>query len=183
LTYQGERYANGHVCEILTFGLGSSFVVLRVWFFGADFTDFTVFLLFIQPEFSHPSPRFITKTAVVRSDRRLRAANRPLIKSSRQIAMTRNPHKSAKIDLILSLPIYDVSMSFGRKYELSIIKDAIASDRAELGIVHGRRRIGKSPLLMKATSRKGDLHFEALQNVSLKKQIDHFLYQLAEQVC
>ena len=72
-------------------------------------------------------------------------------------------------------------MFFGRKYELSIIKDAIASNRAELGIVYGRRRIGKSSLLMKAVSRKGDLYFEALQNVSLKKQIDHFLYQLAEQ--
>jgi len=35
-------------------------------------------------------------------------------------------------------------MFFGRKYELSIIKDAIASNRAELGIIYGRRRIGKS---------------------------------------
>ena len=60
-------------------------------------------------------------------------------------------------------------------------EEAIASNRAELGIVYGRRRIGKSSLLMKAVSRKGDLYFEALQNVSLKKQIDHFLYQLAEQ--
>ncbi|RZB35063.1 MAG: hypothetical protein SRB1_00831 [Desulfobacteraceae bacterium Eth-SRB1] len=44
-------------------------------------------------------------------------------------------------------------MFFGRKYELNIIKDAIASNRAELGIVYGRRRIGKSSLLMKAMSR------------------------------
>ena len=72
-------------------------------------------------------------------------------------------------------------MFVGRKYELRILRDAIASRRAELGIVYGRRRIGKSTLLMKAMSRKGDLFFEALQNVPQKKQIDHFLLQLAEQ--
>ena len=37
----------------------------------------------------------------------------------------------------LSLPIYNASMFFGRKYELSTIKGAIASNRAELGIVYG----------------------------------------------
>ena len=72
-------------------------------------------------------------------------------------------------------------MFYGRKYELGIIKTAIASNRAELGIVYGRRRIGKSTLLMQSVTRKGDLYFEALQNVSLKKQIDHFLRQLADQ--
>jgi len=59
---------------------------------------------------------------------------------------------------ILSLPIYDASMFFGRKYELSIIKDAIASKRAELGIVYGRRRIGKSSLLMKALKKPWSYH-------------------------
>lgn len=37
-------------------------------------------------------------------------------------------------------------MFYGRKYELGIIKTAIASNRAELGIVYGRRRIAKSTL-------------------------------------
>ncbi len=72
-------------------------------------------------------------------------------------------------------------MFIGRKYELRMIKNAITSSRAELGIVYGRRRIGKSSLLMEVGSRKGDLYFEALQNVPQKKQIDHFLYQLATQ--
>jgi len=54
-------------------------------------------------------------------------------------------------------------MFYGRKYELNLIKDAIASSRAELGIVYGRRRIGKSTLLSRAGTRKGDLYFECLQ--------------------
>ena len=47
------------------------------------------------------------------------------------------------------------------------IKDAIALKRAELDIVYGRRRIGKNTIIVNAVSRKGDLYFETLQNVSL----------------
>jgi len=45
-------------------------------------------------------------------------------------------------------------MFYGRTYELTIIKKAIASKRAELGIVYGKRRIGKSSLLLKRISHK-----------------------------
>ena len=72
-------------------------------------------------------------------------------------------------------------MFYGREYELNIIKSAIASNRAELGIVYGRRRVGKSTLLEKARRRTGNLYFEGLQRASQKKQIDHFMRQLAEQ--
>ena len=72
-------------------------------------------------------------------------------------------------------------MFIGRKYELKIIEQAIVSKRAELGIVYGRRRIGKSTLLKKAAPKKNTLYFEALQGVSLKKQIEHFTYQLSKQ--
>ena len=72
-------------------------------------------------------------------------------------------------------------MFYGRKYELDIIESAIASNRAELGIVYGRRRIGKSTLLSKLRTRKGDLYFECLAKVSRPRQIDHFLQQLADQ--
>jgi hypothetical protein len=61
-------------------------------------------------------------------------------------------------------------MFIGRKYELKIIEQAIVSKRAELGIVYGRRRIGKSTLLKQAAPKKSTLYFEALQGVSLKKQ-------------
>jgi AAA+ ATPase superfamily predicted ATPase len=72
-------------------------------------------------------------------------------------------------------------MFIGRKYELKIIEQAIVSKRAELGIVYGRRRIGKSTLLKQAAPKKKTLYFEALQGVSLKKQIEHFTYQLSKQ--
>ncbi len=72
-------------------------------------------------------------------------------------------------------------MFVGRKHELALLRKAISSKRAELVILYGRRRVGKSALLSQAKKRKGDLYFEALQNVGQKKQIDHFLRQLAEQ--
>ncbi|MEE8398504.1 MAG: ATP-binding protein [Desulfobacterales bacterium] len=72
-------------------------------------------------------------------------------------------------------------MFYGRAHELKIIKNAVGSNRAELGIVYGRRRVGKSTLLAKAIARAGDLYFEGLQRVPLKKQIGHFMQQLADQ--
>ncbi len=72
-------------------------------------------------------------------------------------------------------------MFYGRHHELSLLKGAISSRRAELVIVYGRRRVGKSALLQRASTRKGDLYFEALENTPAKKQIAHFLLQLAEQ--
>ena len=80
-----------------------------------------------------------------------------------------------------SLPIYTLHMFVGRENELKTIQEAIASNRAELGIVYGRRRIGKSSLLMRFKKPKGDLSFEALQKATTLKQIDHFTDQLAKQ--
>jgi len=79
------------------------------------------------------------------------------------------------------LPIYTSLMFVGREHELKSIQEAIDSNRAELGIVYGRRRIGKSSLLMQFKKHKGDLCFEALQKASTLKQIDHFTDQLAKQ--
>jgi AAA+ ATPase superfamily predicted ATPase len=45
---------------------------------------------------------------------------------------------------------------YGRIYELDLLRKAIASRKAELGVVYGRRRIGKSTLL------KSPLGMEAL---------------------
>jgi uncharacterized protein len=69
----------------------------------------------------------------------------------------------------------------GRQYEIGILQAAIDSKKAELGIVYGRRRVGKSTLLKKMMNRKGDLYFEGLQQASGKNQIAHFMDQLAEQ--
>jgi len=82
------------------------------------------------------------------------------------------------------LRIYDVFMSeffCGRKEEIALLRRAIASERAELGIVYGRRRIGKSTLLQQPLRKKGDLFFEGIRGLPQQKQIDHFLDQLARQ--
>ncbi len=71
-------------------------------------------------------------------------------------------------------------MFIGREDESNIIARAVKSARPELGIVYGRRRIGKSTLLAESIH-KGDLYFEGLQKASRKQQIDHFVSQLAEQ--
>ena len=71
-------------------------------------------------------------------------------------------------------------MFVGRHHELRRLKEAIRSNRAELGIVYGRRRIGKSTLLQ-CVRREGDLYFEGLQTASQAGQIQHFMQQLAEQ--
>lgn len=69
----------------------------------------------------------------------------------------------------------------GRDYELKQIQEVIHASRAELGIVYGRRRVGKSALLKKAGKGVKILYFEGLQKVTKKQQIQHFISQLAEQ--
>lgn len=71
----------------------------------------------------------------------------------------------------------------GRIYEIRLLRNAISSNRAELGIVYGRRRVGKSYLL-KSMLHKGqalDLYFEAVRGYTQQAQINHFCKQLAEQ--
>jgi AAA+ ATPase superfamily predicted ATPase len=71
----------------------------------------------------------------------------------------------------------------GRVYETNILKKAIKSNHAELGIVYGRRRVGKS-FLLKSIIREGqslDMYFEAIRGYTQQEQINHFCKQLAEQ--
>ena len=68
----------------------------------------------------------------------------------------------------------------GRQTEINLLKSANQSNKAELGIVYGRRRIGKSTLLQ-SFLKKGDLYFEGIKGLSKKKQIQHFAQQLAAQ--
>lgn len=72
-------------------------------------------------------------------------------------------------------------MFIGRKYESQIIQKAIVSQRAELLIIYGRRRVGKSALLKKHYVKGRDLYFEGIKGLPLKAQIAHFLNQFAEQ--
>ncbi len=69
----------------------------------------------------------------------------------------------------------------GRKYEYDLIKNCIQSERAELGIVYGRRRVGKSTLLQTLRKETRNLYFEGIKGLSTQEQIEHFCKQLADQ--
>lgn len=72
-------------------------------------------------------------------------------------------------------------MFVGRKQEIEIIEQAIQSSKAELGIVYGRRRVGKSTLLEYFTKTVPSFTFEGLEKGTTKVQIAHFVSQLAKQ--
>jgi AAA+ ATPase superfamily predicted ATPase len=71
----------------------------------------------------------------------------------------------------------------GRKYEIELLRKRVQSKKPELGIVYGRRRVGKSHLLKSIITKPstGDMYFEAIRGYPLQKQIDHFCKQLSEQ--
>lgn len=74
-------------------------------------------------------------------------------------------------------------MFIGRKYELGLIKDRLSDhSKAQLLIIYGRRRIGKSTLIRKSLEGRGNvLYFEGIQGESTDRQIDQFLSDLAKQ--
>lgn len=55
-------------------------------------------------------------------------------------------------------------MFYGRKYELSLLEERYKSNRAELIIIYGRRRIGKSETIKQFIRGKKTLYFEAVEN-------------------
>lgn len=69
----------------------------------------------------------------------------------------------------------------GREDEHHQFEKHLESGKAQLGILYGRRRVGKSTLLKKFIKPKTDIYFEGLQKASLQKQIDHFMDQLSDQ--
>lgn len=69
----------------------------------------------------------------------------------------------------------------GRAEELKLLLSAKQSQKSELGIIYGRRRIGKTTLIKNPVSSSADLYFEGIKDLSLKEQVSHFTDQLAEQ--
>lgn len=69
-------------------------------------------------------------------------------------------------------------MFIGRKNELQSIKSIINTVRPTIGVVYGRRRIGKSKLIMEAFEGKRAHIIEGLENRPKKEQISNFLFQL-----
>lgn len=71
-------------------------------------------------------------------------------------------------------------MFVGRDNEIKTLHNLRCSKKAELAIIYGRRRIGKSTLLEKISTDKNDFYFEAIKGLSKHRQIAHFLKQLHE---
>jgi len=69
----------------------------------------------------------------------------------------------------------------GRKLELKSLKAFLQKDTASIGVLYGRRRIGKSLLIRKALEGQRVLMFEGLENQPKSEQIKAFIFELARQ--
>lgn len=74
-------------------------------------------------------------------------------------------------------------MFIGRRYEIQLIRDRLSDrSKAQMLIIYGRRRVGKSTLIKKSLEGlKNVLYFEGIQGESTNEQIDQFLSDLARQ--
>ncbi len=74
-------------------------------------------------------------------------------------------------------------MFVGRKHELSVIRSHLRDrTKAQLIILYGRRRIGKSTLIAKAVEKEAKvLFFEGIEGARKQVQIEQFLTDLAVQ--
>ncbi len=62
----------------------------------------------------------------------------------------------------------------GRKPEISILSNALKSNRPELIAVYGRRRVGKTFLIRKVYEKYIQIEFSGIHKVSLKLQLNNF---------
>ena len=67
----------------------------------------------------------------------------------------------------------------GRETEIQVLKDALASQQAELIAVYGRRRVGKTYLIRSVYERKILFEFTGLKDADLPQQIENFTLTLA----
>ncbi len=72
-------------------------------------------------------------------------------------------------------------MFIGRHRELQQLKKLISDENTNIGVIFGRRRIGKTALINKALENHHALFFEGLENRSKNEQIKNFLFQLSIQ--
>lgn len=71
---------------------------------------------------------------------------------------------------------------FGRDSELKDLKEKYDSKKAELVVLYGRRRVGKSFLIKNFMEPRPHLCFEGLEKERRKIQIEHFVHQLKKQI-
>lgn len=68
----------------------------------------------------------------------------------------------------------------GRKSEISILSDALKSNRPELIAVYGRRRVGKTFLVRKVYKNEIRFEFSGIHKVPLKQQLNNFHFTLSD---
>ncbi len=74
-------------------------------------------------------------------------------------------------------------MFVGRKNEMKTLQAMTSNPLAQVAVLYGRRRIGKSALIREALQNTGKiLFFEGLEEQSQSAQIDNFLFQLRQQI-
>lgn len=76
----------------------------------------------------------------------------------------------------------------GRRHERELLLEKYHTEKSELAVVYGRRRVGKSVLLLNFVHRtegkgkKQSLSFEGLEKQRTPAQIKHFVHQLKQQI-
>ena len=74
-------------------------------------------------------------------------------------------------------------MFVGRQKELKILDEAYQSEKCELVVIYGRRRIGKSSLVEQFAKNKPHYYaFEAIEGEKTTSQIKHFTNSLKKQL-
>lgn len=71
-----------------------------------------------------------------------------------------------------------MSKIIGRKVEISILSNALASDKPKLIAVYGRRRVGKTFLIRNMFNNDIIFEISGIYNVTLKKQLNNFYLTL-----
>ena len=71
---------------------------------------------------------------------------------------------------------------YGRRNELKLLEQKYVSEKSELGVIYGRRRVGKSFLLKWFSEKHPHLFFEGLEGSNTPEQIYNFQQHLKEQI-
>jgi AAA+ ATPase superfamily predicted ATPase len=72
-------------------------------------------------------------------------------------------------------------MFIGRSRELALLEERFRSSKAELVVLYGRRRIGKSSLIRHLVEEDTNLFFEGLEGQKTPTQIEAAITSLREQ--
>lgn len=70
----------------------------------------------------------------------------------------------------------------GRKQEIKILQEAIASGNAELIAVYGRRRVGKTHLIHQVYQRHIKFEFVGAHNATMQEQLESFSIALKKAI-